>query len=73
MIFQKVHYKEEENREFLQLMVIYWEKNVNKIFTKQRDINIANAVIEQENQNFFSSMEVRLLVRYQNYEKNIFI
>ena len=27
-------------------MVIYWEKNVNKIFTKQRDINIANAVIE---------------------------
>jgi hypothetical protein len=27
-------------------MVSYWEKNVNKIFTKQRDINIANAVIE---------------------------
>ena len=43
---EDVHYKEEENREFLQLMVIYWEKNVNKIFTKQRDINIANAVIE---------------------------
>lgn len=39
-------YKEEENREFLDLMVSYWEKNVNKIFTKQRDINIANAVIE---------------------------
>ena len=29
---EDVHYKEEENREFLQLMVIYWEKNVNKIF-----------------------------------------
>ena len=40
------HYREEENREFLQLMVNYWEKNVGKIFTKQRDINIANAVIE---------------------------
>lgn len=40
------HYREEENREFLQLMVSYWEKNVGKIFTKQRDINIANAVIE---------------------------
>lgn len=43
---EDVHYREEENREFLQLMVTYWEKNVNKIFTKQRDINIANAVIE---------------------------
>lgn len=40
------HYKEEENREFINMMVSYWEKNVNKIFTKQRDINIANAVIE---------------------------
>lgn len=40
------HYRDEENREFLELMVSYWEKNVNKIFTKQRDINIANAVIE---------------------------
>ena len=43
---EDVHYREEENREFLQLMVTYWEKNVGKIFTKQRDINIANAVIE---------------------------
>lgn len=40
------HYKDEENREFIKLMVDYWEQNVNKIFTKQRDINIANAVIE---------------------------
>lgn len=40
------HYKEEENREFINMMVSYWENNVNKIFTKQRDINIANAVIE---------------------------
>lgn len=40
------HYKDEENREFLDMMVSFWEKNVNRIFTKQRDINIANAVIE---------------------------
>ena len=40
------HYKEQENREFIDLMVQYWEKNIGKIFTKQRDINIANAVVE---------------------------
>ena len=27
-------------------MVDYWERNVGRIFTKQRDLNIANAVIE---------------------------
>lgn len=40
------YYKEQENREFINLMVEYWEKNVCKIFTKQRDIEIANAVVE---------------------------
>jgi hypothetical protein len=30
----------------MKLMVDYWEKNIGKIFTKQRDLNIANAVIE---------------------------
>ncbi len=40
------HYKNKENKEFIDLMVEYWEKNIYKIFTKQRDINIANAVIE---------------------------
>jgi len=43
---EDTHYKEKENREFIGLMVDYWDKNINKIFTKQRDINIANAVIE---------------------------
>jgi hypothetical protein len=43
---EDTHYREKENREFISLMVDYWEKNINKIFTKQRDINIANAVIE---------------------------
>jgi len=43
---EDAHYKDEQNREFISLMVNYWEKNITKIFTKQRDINIANAVIE---------------------------
>jgi len=40
------HYKNSENSEFMKLMVRFWENNVNKIFTKQRDLDIANAVIE---------------------------
>ena len=40
------HYKDVETNEFLKLMVEYWERNVGRIFTKQRDLNIANAVIE---------------------------
>jgi hypothetical protein len=38
--------KEIEINEFMRLMVLFWENNVGKIFTKQRDLNIANAVIE---------------------------
>ena len=40
------HYKEAEMQEFMKLMVMFWENNVGKIFTKQRDLDIANAVIE---------------------------
>jgi hypothetical protein len=40
------HYKEVETNEFLKLMVNYWERNIGRIFSKQRDLNIANAVIE---------------------------
>jgi hypothetical protein len=40
------HYKEAEMQEFMKLMVTFWENNVGKIFTKQRDLDIANAVIE---------------------------
>jgi len=38
--------KREESREFIKLMVKYWENNVNTVFTKKRDLVIANAVIE---------------------------
>lgn len=40
------HYKDAEMREFMRLMIEFWENNVGKIFTKQRDLDIANAVIE---------------------------
>jgi hypothetical protein len=40
------HYKESEMKEFMNLMILFWENNVGKIFTKQRDLDIANAVIE---------------------------
>jgi hypothetical protein len=33
-------------KEFISLMIVYWENNVNKHFKKKRDIDIANAVIE---------------------------
>ena len=39
-------YKEEEMDVFMKLMILFWENNVAKIFTKQRDLDIANAVIE---------------------------
>lgn len=35
-----------ETKEFIKLMVDYWDKNVGKHFTKERDLRIANAVIE---------------------------
>jgi hypothetical protein len=40
------HYKDAEMHEFMELMIKFWENNVGKIFTKQRDLDIANAVIE---------------------------
>jgi hypothetical protein len=37
---------QEEMKEFVKLMITYWEHNVTKYFKKKRDIEIANAVIE---------------------------
>lgn len=46
-VVEPEHEKQEsETREFIKLMVDYWDKNVNKFFTKDRDLKIANAVIE---------------------------
>jgi hypothetical protein len=40
------HHKDTQLKEFMKLMLIYWENNLSKIFKKQRDLNIANSVIE---------------------------
>lgn len=40
------HHVQQEMNDFIRLMVEFWENNVHKIFNKQRDLNIANAVVE---------------------------
>lgn len=40
------YYAQQEMSDFIRLLIEFWEKNINKIFTKQRDFNIASAVIE---------------------------
>jgi hypothetical protein len=40
------HHDDVQTREFLDLMINFWDANIDKIFKKQRDISIANAVIE---------------------------
>ena len=43
---EDAHHKDVETQEFMNLLVNYWEKNIHKIFTKIKDLNIAYAVIE---------------------------
>ena len=43
---QDTYHESVELDEFMGMMISYWETNVNKIFTKERDLSIANAVIE---------------------------
>lgn len=61
------HYKNVEMSEFMKLMISYWENNVGKIFTKQRDLNIANGVIEllrfSENISMFNKKALYLYIR----------
>jgi len=42
-------YQEEKGNEFDEfknLMLEYWDKNLTKVFTKKRDIQIADAILE---------------------------
>ena len=43
---EDAHYKNVQTQEFMKLIVNDWEININKIFNKQKDLNIAYAVIE---------------------------
>jgi hypothetical protein len=40
------HHAQTETDEFMTLTIAFWEINVTKVFNKQRDLDIANAVIE---------------------------
>jgi len=46
---QNSHYEDEvgdEFREFKDIMLKYWDKNLTRVFTKRRDIDIADAILE---------------------------
>lgn len=43
---EDVYHKGVETQEFMKLLIDYWEENINKIFSKSKDLNIAYAVIE---------------------------
>ena len=43
--FRETQFGEELN-EFKELMLKYWDKNLTRVFTKKRDIQIADAVLE---------------------------
>jgi hypothetical protein len=61
------YYKDAEMKEFMNLMIAFWENNVGKIFTKQRDLDIANAVIElfrqTQNISMFNKKALYLYIR----------
>ena len=40
------HHKQVQNKELMNLLIEYWEKNINRVFTKSKDLHIANAVVE---------------------------
>jgi len=43
---EDAHYKNVEMNEFMAMTVKYWEDNINKVFSKGKDLAIANAVLE---------------------------
>ena len=62
---QDKHHVQVEMMEFMRLMIGYWENNIGKIFTKQRDLNIANAVIELfRNSNLLENFNKKALYLY---------
>lgn len=62
-------------REFIRIMIEYWDNNLYRIFKKKRDIDIANAIVElfrrAENIENFNKKAIYLLVREMtNYKTN---
>jgi len=64
-----------DTREFIRIMIEYWDNNLYRIFKKKRDIDIANAIIQlfrrSENIENFNKKAIYLLVREMtNYRTN---
>ena len=64
-----------DTREFIRIMIEYWDNNLYRIFKKKRDIEIANAIIQlfrrAENIENFNKKAIYLLVREMtNYRTN---
>ena len=57
----------DEFAEFKELMLTYWDKNLTNVFTKKRDIQIADAILElfRRSQNIenFNKKHLYLLIR----------
>ncbi len=69
--------KNEEITEFIRLMVVYWENNIPSTFKKDRDIEIAYAVIELfrnvHSLEFFNKKALYLLIREMTGHKTQYI
>jgi hypothetical protein len=64
------HYEVQENnefKEFKQIMLNYWDKNLSVVFNKKRDIQIADAILElfrrSEHIENFNKKHLYLLIR----------
>ena len=73
-------YKDQENNEmkqFKKLMLDYWDKNLTIVFTKKRDIQIADAVLElfrrSEHIENFNKKHLYLLIREMTDVKTHYI
>ena len=59
--------KDIENAEFIEMMVNYWDANIKEIFPKQRDLKIAEAVVElfrnSDRLDYFNKKALYLYIR----------
>lgn len=69
--------RHEETKEFIQLLIEYWDDNLYRIFKKKRDREIANAVIElfrrSDGIETFNKKTLYLLIREQTDHKTSYI
>lgn len=61
------YHRDVENSEFIKMMVDYWDKNIKDIFPKNRDLKIAEAVVElfrnSDRLDYFNKKALYLYIR----------